>query len=130
MVDALTFGTWYSNCDSCATMYEVRPTTLCKDDSVISGDLAGWGYNFKTTVSYDAGRQATAKALLQEVPHELFGHSTLVLGDPVSNGGMYIRIQTIPGIYLIKIGLPNSSGQSAEVLAFKQKVLDVMAKVK
>ncbi|MBX2905654.1 MAG: hypothetical protein KF744_06415 [Taibaiella sp.] len=130
-VDMLTFGTYYTNCDSaCITMYEVTPSTVCRDDSATLADMTAWKYKFTNVRLLDVNRQAIAKPLLSQVPHELFANSTTVLGDPGPEGGMYLRIQTIPGIYLFKIDLRNSADQSQAVVAFKKQVLDVMTRIK
>lgn len=130
-VDALTFGTFYSNCDSaCVKMYEVTPSSLCRDDSATLEDMLAWGYKFSNINVLDAGRLTTARPLLQQVPRELFEKSTVAFGDPGPEGGLYIKVRTIPGSYRFKIDLRNSPDQSAEVVAFKQQVLEVMARVK
>lgn len=131
IVDALTFGTYYPDCDSgCVTMYEVRPTTVARDDSAKMKDLLAWGYTFTNVVVLTAARTPVATPLLTSVPRELFKGSTVVLGSPGAKGGMYLRIMTIPGIYLYKIDLNDSPDQSEEVRAFKRKVLETMGNLK
>ncbi len=130
-VDALTFGTYYTNCDSaCVKMYEVTPSALCRDDSADLADMLTWGYKFSNINLLDGNRLAAAKPLLTQVPKELFDKSTVVYGNPGPEGGMYIKVRTIPGSYRFKIDLRNSADQSAELVAFKQRVLAVMAKIK
>lgn len=130
-VDALTFGTYYSGCDTnCVLMYEVTPSALSRDDSARLADIASWKYKFTTVNLLTGNKLAMAKPLLTEVPRELFGKNAIVYGNPGADGAIYIKVQTIPGSYRFKIDLRNTAGQSAEVVAFKQKVLDVMGKIK
>ena len=130
-VDALTFGTYYTNCDSaCVKMYEVTPSSLCRDDSADLKEMLAWGYKFSNINLLDGSRLAAAKPLLTQVPKALFDKSAVVFGDPGPEGGLYIKVRTIPGSYRFKIDLRNSADQPAEVQAFKQQVLEVMAKLK
>lgn len=130
-VDALTFGLYYPGCDSnCVEMYEVTPSALSHDDSAKLADIASWKYKFTTTNLLVGNKLAIAKPLLTAVPKELFNRNAIVFGAPGSDGALYIKVLTIPGSYRFKIDLKNSADQSAEVLAFKQKVLEVMGKIR
>lgn len=132
VVDGITFGTFYGNClKNCVRIYDISPAVLQIDDSVNNGTL-NWVYVFKATRTLDKAKQNIALPLLKQVPAELMKNSTTTFGSPDSHdqGGVYIIIKTIPAIYRFRIDMDDTPDQSAEVRAFKRRVLDVMKQIK
>ncbi len=132
VVDGITFGTYYGNCaKNCVKMYDISQAVLQQDDSVTNVKL-NWVYVFKATRTLDKTKQIASLPLLKQVPAELMKNSTITYGSPDSHdqGGVYVIIKTIPAIYRFRIDMDDTPDQSAEVRAFKQRVLDVMKQIK
>jgi hypothetical protein len=131
VADALVFGTYYGMCAStCLNMYEIRHSTLAKDDSVVYADLT-WNYTFKTYRLIAKTKQQIAVQLLNEVPKELFANGTTTYGSPDSHdqGGVYLEVKSIPGNYKFRLDMDDTPDQSADVRAYKQKVLSVLKQI-
>ncbi len=124
-VDRLVFGTYYGFCDSnCVNIYQLDNSTLGKDDSAKYGALT-WAYQFTTTRLMAKTKADMAKPLLTQVPKELLSNGSITFGAPDSHdqGGVYLIVKTIGGIYRFKLDPDNTPDQSAEVVAFKQKLI-------
>jgi hypothetical protein len=131
VADALVFGTYHGMCASnCVDMYEIRYSTMAKDDSVKYTDLT-WNYTFKTYRLIAKTKQQIAVQLLSEVPKELFANGATTYGSPDSHdqGGVYLEVKSIPGNYKFKLDMDDTPDQSDEVKAFKQKVLTVLRQI-
>lgn len=131
VADALVFGTYYGMCiGNCVKMYEVRPSTLVKDDSVKNTDLT-WNYTFKTYRLLDKTKQQIAVQLLNEVPKELFANGATTFGSPGSHdqAGVYLEVKGMTGNFKFKLDTDDTPDQSAELIAFKKKVLTVITQI-
>ena len=130
--DKIVFGTFYGMCaGNCVRIYQVDATTLQKDDSVKYPDGA-WTYNFNGTTMLSADKFNIAKDLLNQVPSELLNNNNKMYGAPDSHdqGGVYIQIIKGTEKRRFRIDFDNSSDQSAELITFKNKVADIVNKLK
>ena len=131
-VDRLVFGTFYGSCDSdCVHMYQLDNSTICRDDSARFGSLT-WAYQFVTRTQLSKPNAVTAKPLLTQVPKELMTNSNTTFGCPDCHGqgGIYLIVKTIPAIYRFRLDIDNTPDQSAEVIAFKAKMIDVLKQIR
>ena len=130
-VDKLVFGAFYGMCpQNCVHIYQVDATTVQKDDSVKHPD-GDWTYNFNGTTTLSNDKFSVAKGLLSQVPAELLSANNKTYGAPDSHdqGGMYILIEKGTEKRRFRIDFDNSSDQSTELIAFKNKVADVINKL-
>jgi hypothetical protein len=131
-VDRLVFGSFYGTCDSdCVHIYQLDNSTIARDDSAKFGSLT-WAYKFTTITQLSKPNAVIAKPLLTMVPKELLANSNTTFGCPDCHGqgGLYIIVKTIPGIYRFRLDMDNTADQSAELIAFKAKMIDVLKQIK
>lgn len=127
-VQKLVFGSYYGMClSNCVHIYQLTETSLAKDDSAQYSTLS-WTYNFTTTQVLDVSKFNKAKDLLNQVPSELLVNNNKTYGCPDCHdqGGIFIMIENGSAIIRVRLDRDNTSDQSPEVVAFKQKVISVL----
>lgn len=132
VLDRLVFGTYYGMCRSdCINIYAVESNQLFKDDSATYGKL-DWFFYFTPTRKMDAAKHKLAKGLLNQVPMELLSKNRTTIGCPdcADQGGIYIQAMSGPVSATLKLDIDDTEEQSAEVIAFKRKLLEVVGYLK
>ncbi len=132
VLDKLVFGTYYGMCRAdCINIYCVESNQLQKDDSVTYGKL-DWFYYFTPSRKMDAAKHKLAKGLLSQVPMELLAKNRTTIGCPdcADQGGIFIQAMSGPVSATLKLDITDTEEQSAEVIAFKKKILEVVAQLK
>ena len=132
VLDKLVFGTYYGMCRiDCINIYCVESNQLQKDDSVTYGKL-DWFYYFTPTRKMDAAKHKFAKGLLSQVPMELLSRNRTTIGCPdcADQGGIFIQAMSGPVSATLKLDITDTEEQSAEVIAFKKKILEAVAYLK
>lgn len=129
-VSRLVFGTYYSKSPvKSATLFCLDKTTLSTDDSVM--DISVYWPVFSATRILDESKFKIASGLLYQVPDELQvnGGRTFGCPDCHGQGGMFIEVEDeARGAY--RIDIDNTTDQSEAIIAFKQKVLETIQKLK
>lgn len=132
ILDRLVFGTYYGMCHTnCMHIYRVDERTLEKDDSVKYGAL-DWAYYFTPVSRLDESKHALAKKLIAEVPVELLSRNRSVIGCPdcADQGGIFIQAFSGPVSATFKLDVADTDDQTPTVIAFKKKLLAVMAQLR
>lgn len=131
-LDKLVFGTYYGMCRTdCINIYCVESNQLYRDDSVTYGKL-DWFYYFTPSRKMDAAKQKIARGLLGQVPMELLSRNRTTIGCPdcADQGGIFIKAMSGPVSATLKLDINDTEEQSEEVIAFKKKLLEVVAYMK
>ncbi len=130
--ETLVFGTYYGMCaGNCVNIYQLTNNSLAKDDSAKYPSIA-MNYSFIVKSVLPQSKYDVAKKLLNEIPAELYkaGNKTYGCPDCHDQGGLYIQIKSGTANLQYMIDCDNTSDQSAEVLAFKNKVADVIQQLR
>jgi hypothetical protein len=128
-VDIMTFYSGYGYpASNSIVMYRLNRVYLVKDDSAQFTP----GYVFHTTQVMNTDKYVIAKELIDHVPVELVSSPGITFGSPGSHDqtGYVVVIEKGGRSERFDIDADDTPDQSKGVLAFKQRLADVLNKLK
>lgn len=127
-VDRVVFGTFYGECaGDCVDFFAVDRSALAEDDAAGYSSVS-WSYNFVPTTTLAASKHASAVSLLHGVPASLLATTNVTFGAPDSHdqGGTFLMVEQGGVKHRFIIDHDSTADQSAEVLAYKRRVHEVL----
>ncbi len=112
-------------------IYTLDWSRLQKNDSAQYPSLS-LTYELHPTRTLSTDKFIAAKGLLYSVPKELLTNNNVTYGDPDGHdqGGIYVEFYQGKTKQRFLIDNDNTADQSAELISFKQKISDLMIKLR
>lgn len=128
IAETLVFSTYAGMCGgNCFHVFKLDNTKLQEDE--IPEHLTNYeNYEFTATKTYNQAKYEAVKTLLNEIPAEFKGTTSIVYGCPDCHdqGGVFIQVITAGVTTYYNIDNANTIDQSIEVIEFKNKVRDAV----